>query len=350
MKRQVFVRLSHLAPAMVLYAAAPIVLVEYASAVSLMRLVSLVYMIMVGLLVVDGFLNAAVDICQGYEFAKRLPIRGFVQVIRIVLYFAVAVGVVSLIVGKNPSALLAGMGAMTAVLLLVFKDSILGFVAGIQLSANQMVHIGDWIEMPQYGADGDVIDISLTTVKVRNWDKTISTIPAYALISDSFKNWRGMSESGGRRIKRSVCIDMNTIRFCDDAMLERFKHFQYISDYIEQKKTELVAWNNEKNIDASEPINGRRLTNIGTFRAYLVSYLRDHPKIHHDMTFLVRHLEPTGKGLPIQIYVFSKDQAWAGYEAIQADIFDHILAVIPQFGLAVFQEPTGNDFHQAMRK
>jgi miniconductance mechanosensitive channel len=229
--------------------------------------------------------------------------------------------------------------------MLVFKDSILGLVGGIQLTANNMVHIGDWIEMPKYGADGDIIDISLMTVKVQNWDKTISTIPAYALISDSFKNWRGMSESGGRRIKRAVYIDMNSIKLCTSDMLEKFKKIHYISDYVAEKEKELAEFNESNGIDNSVPVNGRRLTNVGTFRAYVVGYLRNHPKVHNDMTFLVRHLEPCSKGLGIQIYVFCNDQVWANYEAIQADIFDHILAVIPEFELRVFQEPAGADFN-----
>jgi miniconductance mechanosensitive channel len=213
-----------------------------------------------------------------------------------------------------------------------------------------MVHLGDWIEMAKYGADGDVIDISLTTIKVQNWDKTISTIPAYALISDSFKNWRGMSESGGRRIKRNVTIDMNTIRFCDEAMLEKYKKFQYIKEYIDEKQEEVASWNTDQKVDPSELANGRRLTNIGTFRAYLIAYLKHHPNIHKNMTFLVRHLEPTAQGLPIQIYVFSNDKVWANYEAIQADIFDHVLAVLPEFDLRVYQQPSGVDVQGLTRK
>jgi miniconductance mechanosensitive channel len=211
-----------------------------------------------------------------------------------------------------------------------------------------MVRIGDWIEMPKYGADGDVIDVTLHTVKVQNWDKTISTIPAYHLISDSFKNWRGMSESGGRRIKRSVSIDMSSVKFCTPDMLNRFEKFQLITDYIKSRRTEISEYNRAHQVDTSELINGRNMTNIGTFRAYLVAYLRNHPLIHDEMTFLVRQLPPGDHGLPIEIYVFSKDQVWANYEAIQADIFDHILAVLPSFELRVFQEPTGHDFRTAI--
>ena len=241
---------------------------------------------------------------------------------------------------------LSGLGALTAVLLLVFKDTILGLVAGVQLSANKMVAVGDWIEMPKYGADGDVIEVALTTVKVQNWDKTVTTIPAYALISDSFKNWRGMQESGGRRIKRSVSIDVQTIVFCDEEMLGRFAKIKYIAEYIQKKKDELARFNQELKVDDSSLVNGRRMTNVGTFRAYVVAYLKHHPKIHQEMTFLVRQLAPSENGLPIEVYVFSNDKVWANYEAIQADIFDHILAVVPEFDLRVFQVPTGNDFRR----
>jgi miniconductance mechanosensitive channel len=207
-----------------------------------------------------------------------------------------------------------------------------------------MVRVGDWIEMPKYGADGDIIDISLTTVKVQNWDKTIITIPTFALVSEGVKNWRGMSESGGRRIKRSIYIDMTSVKFCTEEMIEKFSKIKYLSDYIQNKEKELSEFNSQKNIDDSVLVNGRRMTNIGTFRAYLVSYLKDHPKINKNLTFLVRQLDPGPNGLPIEIYVFSSDQVWANYEAIQSDIFDHILAVIPEFELKVFQNPTGADF------
>ena len=342
-KHKVFTRLSHLAPSTVIYLLAPLASMGNTSLCAGLRMGAFIYMALVGWFVVDAFFNALTSIYNSFEFAKRIPIRSFVQVAKILLALTGVIVVLSILLKKDPSRLLTGMGAMTAILLLVFKDSILGLVAGIQLSSNNMIHLGDWIEMGKYGADGDVIDISLTTIKVQNWDKTISTIPAYALISDSFKNWRGMSESRGRRIKRNITIDMNTIRFCDEAMLEKFKKFQYIKEYIEQKQKELASWNADQKVDASELVNGRRLTNVGTFRAYLLAYLRHHPKIHEDMTFLVRHLEPTALGLPIQIYVFSNDQVWANYEAIQADIFDHILAILPEFDLRVYQQPSGVD-------
>jgi miniconductance mechanosensitive channel len=233
---------------------------------------------------------------------------------------------------------------LAAVLLLVFRDTILGFVASIQLSANNMVKPGDWIEMPSHNADGTVLDISLNTVKVQNWDKTIATVPTYALVSESFRNWKGMEESGGRRIKRSINIDMNSVRFVDDELAEKFKKIHLLKAYVESREEEILKYNEENKIDGSILVNGRRMTNLGTFRKYVEEYLRKHPKIHNDMTFLVRQLQPDERGLPIEIYVFSNDQAWANYETIQADIFDHILAVIPEFELRVFQNPSGRDF------
>ncbi len=343
MKRGVFTLMSHLVPAVIIYYLAPTDLIN-------MQLAAVIYMIVVGLLVINAFLNSVVDIYRTFEFARRMPIRGFMQLVKIIFIIAAGIMILGMLVGRDPTKILAGFGAMTAVLMLIFKDAILGFVAGIQLSANNMVHMGDWIEMPKYGADGDVIDISLTTVKVQNWDKTISTIPAYALISDSFKNWRGMSESGGRRIKRPINIDMNTIQFCDEAMLNKFRRIQYLTEYIDSKKREIDEHNNAGNVDDSELVNGRRMTNVGTFRAYVVAYLKNHPKINKNMTFLVRQLKPTEYGLPIEIYVFCSDKVWANYEAIQADIFDHILAAVPQFGLRVFQNPAGSDFGKLVSK
>lgn len=344
LERKVFNRLSYFAPALVIYCMAPFVLSGSSDAINTLQLAVKIYMVIVGLLVFDSFLSSVVDIYRTFEFSQKIPIRGFVQGAKIILFILAGIVILGMITEKSPTIVLGGFGAMMAVIMLIFKDSILGFVAGIQLSANKMIHIGDWIEMPKYGADGDVIDVALTTVKVQNWDKTIATIPTYALISDSFKNWRGMSESGGRRIKRAFYIDMSSIKFCTEEMLGKFKKIKYISEYIERKTEEIKEHNLAAGVDESELVNGRHLTNIGTFRAYVAAYLRNHPKIHQDMTFLVRHLEPTPNGLPIQIYVFSNDQAWANYEAIQADIFDHILAVVPQFELRIFQNPTGADF------
>jgi miniconductance mechanosensitive channel len=236
--------------------------------------------VFIGLFVVDAFLNSVVDIYRTYEFAKRMPIKGFVQVIKIIVALLAFITVLAVVLKKDPSNLIAGMGAMTAIMLLIFKDSILGFVAGIQLSTNKMVHIGNWIEMSKFGADGDVIDITLTSVKVQNWDKTVTTIPSYALVSDSFKNWRGMSQSGGRRIMRSLHIDMRSIHFCDEATLEKLGKIEFLKNYIVATQEDIKAYNREHQVDEGTVVNGRRQTNIGIFRAYIVAYLKHHPKIH----------------------------------------------------------------------
>lgn len=349
LERKVFARLAHLAPALAIYFLASWALADYPQLAVLLQRVASVYMLIVGLLVVNAFLNAAVDICQTLPVSRHHPVKGYAQAVKLTAYFLGGILFIAIVLGKSPWGLLSLLGGLTAVLLLVFKDVLLGFVASVQLTSNNMVSVGDWIEMPKYGADGDVIDISLATVKVRNWDKTISTIPTYALISDSFKNWRGMEESGGRRIKRSLSIDMTTVKFCDDAMLERFRKFQHLRGYLDQKIQELEEYNTQFDFDTTVLINGRRLSNIGVFRAYVSEYLKRHPKIHQELTFLIRHLQPTPHGLPLEIYVFSNDQAWANYEGIQADIFDHILAVVPEFELRVFQHPSGADFAQAFQ-
>lgn len=343
-KKRVFVKLAYLAPAIIINFLIPYVLTESDLLIRIIELVASIYIVIVVLNVVSSVLNAFHDIYQTFEFAKEKPVKGYIQVAKIIAYIIAIVIIITILMGDNNFGWLAGFGAFSAVLMLVFKDPILGFVGGIQLTANKMVRIGDWIEMPKYGADGTVTDISLTTVKVQNWNKTITTIPTYALITDYFKNWRGMEDSGGRRIKRSINIDMNSIKFCTPEMLERFKRIEYVSEYVEKTEAALDEYNSRKNIDSSVLVNGRRQTNIGVFRAYLKGYLTNHPKINNDMTFLVRQLQPTEDGIPIEVYVFSKDQEWAKYEDNQADIFDHILAVIPEFDLTVFQSPTGRDF------
>lgn len=353
-KHKVLEHLSHLAPALVVYNLAnlpfanlPDNLPDFTQVVQDIVRVVIVF---ISLFTINTFLNAALEVISRYEVSRKAPVKGFSQVIKIIAAFVGGILILSILLDQNPTIFLSGLGAMTAVILLIFKDTILGFVAGIQLSANKMVAVGDWIEMPKYGADGDVIDVALTTVKVQNWDKTITTIPAYSLISDSFKNWRGMQESGGRRIKRAIYIDMQTIKFCTENMLERYAKIRYISEYIQKKKDELARYNDEQKVDNSSLANGRRMTNVGTFRAYITAYLQNHPKIHQDMTFLVRQLQPTEHGLPIEIYVFANDIAWDKYEGIQADIFDHILAVVPEFDLRVFQNPSGNDFRSLTTK
>lgn len=342
LKRKVLTRLSHLVPAAIIYYSAYL----FPPVQDVLQRASNVYMILTGLVAFNAFLSAVVDIYRTFEMSKNRPIKGYIQIVKV--FVAVCVGVVVLATMMNIEVwpILSGMGAMTAILLLIFKDSILGLVASVQLSGNDMVRIGDWIEMPKHGADGDVVDITLNTVKVQNWDKTISTIPAYALISESFKNWRGMSESGGRRIKRSISLDMTSVTFCTPEMLDRLEKFELITDYVKLRRKEIAEHNEKQGSDTSLLVNGRNMTNIGTFRAYVVAYLRNHPKIHKNMTFLVRQLPPGERGLPIEIYVFSNDQVWANYEVIQGDIFDHILAVIPEFGLRVYQYPAGSDIQR----
>jgi len=346
LSKRIFSRLAKIAPAIVIYLTISIPLEGHDFLITVINGLLLIYIIVLSILALDACLNAALDIYTSYEVSNRVPIKGFIQVFKIILYFTGAILIISILFNKTPIYLFSSLGALTAVLMFIFKDAILGFVAGIQLSANRMVANGDWIEMPKYGADGDIIEIALTTVKVQNWDKTITTIPTYALITDSFKNWRGMSDSDGRRIKRSINLDMNTVKFCTDDMLDRFSKIQYISEYIAKTKLELSEKNKQDKVDDSSHVNGKRMTNIGTFRAYIEAYLSNNPMINMDMTFLVRQLAPTEHGLPIEIYVFSKDKNWASYEKIQADIFDHILAVLPEFDLRVFQNPSGRDFNK----
>ena len=343
-QRRVFSKLSHLAPALVLYTGIPLALEGYGLLTSLHSSAALIYMILVAVLVVDSLLNAVQDIYGTYEISREVPIKSFLQVLKLVTYFVSGILILSIILERTPLYFLSGLGALTAVLMLIFKDAILGFVAGIQLTANRMVAPGDWIEMPRYGADGDVVEMTLTTVKVQNWDKTITTVPTYALISESFKNWRGMQQSGGRRIKRAIHIDMNSIRFCTEEMIGRFSKIQYISKYVETKRAELAEHNRSAKVDDSSLANGRRMTNIGTFRAYVQAYLQNHPMVSQEMTLIIRQLAPGEHGLPIEIYVFCTDIRWAHYEAIQADIFDHILAVLPEFDLRIFQTLSGRDF------
>jgi miniconductance mechanosensitive channel len=347
-ERRFFRILSYLVPAFIIYTFAPVVLEPYEQFVAGVRVVLSVYMIAVVIMVVNAFLNAVTDIYEDFTIARHKPIKGYVQVAKIIVYIIGFITIIANLFGQNPLGIIGGLGAFSAVLLLVFKDPILGFVAGIQLSAYNMLRPGDWISMPKFDADGTVIDVSLTTVKVQNWDKTISTIPTYSLISDSFKNWRGMEESGGRRIKRSINMDMKSVKFCTPEMLDKFKKIEYVKKYIADKEDEIAQYNTERNIDNSVIVNGRRQTNLGVFRAYLRGYLSNHPKIHDEMTFLVRQLQPTEKGIPMEIYVFSKIQEWAKYEDLQADIFDHVLAVIPEFDLRVYQNPTGDDLQKIL--
>lgn len=341
-EKKVFHKLSHLVPAIIIYYSAAIfppyqVLIEKAA---------MTYMIIVTIMVINALLNAFDTIYRSFEISKIRPIRGYIQVAKIALYLIGGIVIISNLIGQNPIIILSGLGALSAVLMLIFKDSILGLVAGVQLSSNDMVRVGDWIEMPKYDANGDVIDITLNTVKVMNFDKTITMIPSYALISDSFKNWRGMQVSGGRRIKRSFYVDTTSIRFCTPEMIREFQKIDYLTDYVTTKVDEIHTYNLEHQINTESKVNGRQLTNVGVFREYIHQYLRHHPKIHQDMTLIVRQLAPGENGLPLEIYAFSNDTNWSIYESIQADIFDHIFAVAPTFGLRAFQKPSGHDIVQ----
>jgi miniconductance mechanosensitive channel len=342
-EHNVLTRLSHIAPAIAINWLSPLFFFNNPELVGALKMGVNIYLLVIFMWVFDSFLDAILSLYNSREKTRRIPLKGFLQAVKLVVNLIGLIIILSIAFGKSPIYFFSGLGAVTAVLLLVFKDAILGFVAGIQISVNNMVQVGDWIEMPKYNADGDVLDVTLTTVKVQNWDKTITTIPTYALISDSFKNWRGMSDAGGRRIKRSLHIDMNSVKFADEELLEKFKRFALLKPYLEKKLKEIQEHNESRKELMTELINGRHLTNVGTFRAYCLAYLRNHELVHQDMTLLVRQLQPTPDGLPIEIYVFTKDIRWAFYEDIQADIFDHLLAVIPQFKLRVFQKPSGKD-------
>ena len=339
-KHNVFKRLTYVVPALIFYNFA------YAAPqfTIMIQRASLTLMAISGLMVINSFLNALNDIYKKTKYHERLDINSYLQITKLIINILGSVVIVGIIINKDTTLLLSGLGAMTAVVMLIFKDTILSLVASVQISSNDLFKVGDWVEAPQFGADGDVVDIGLHTVKIQNWDKTISVIPTHKLIDSTFKNWRGMSESGGRRIKRSLFIDINSISLCSPETLEKYKKFELISEYIDRKQKEVSEHNQANNIDTSELINGRRLTNIGTFRAYIEAYLKNNSLIHKEMTFLVRQLDPTEKGLPMQIYVFSNDIDWVRYEGIQSSIFDHLLAVVPEFGLRIFQNPTGKDF------
>lgn len=346
-ERGVFIRLSHLVPGVILYYGAaglsPLWLTLW------LQRVALAY---IGLCVaasLHALLNALQDIYRNKVSDKAKPITGYVQTVQLLLWLGAIIYVVATLLGRSPAGFLTGLGALSAILMLVFRDSILGLVAGVQLTANDMVRLGDWIEMPKFGADGDVIDITLHTVKIRNFDQTITTIPAHALIADSFKNWRGMHEAGGRRIKRSLFVDMHTVKFCEPDLLAKFERVQLLREYIRERRKEIDAWNQENGVDTTCPLNGRRITNLGAFRAYISGYLRQHPGIHTSgLVFLVRQLEPSDKGIPLELYVFTTDTRWPVYEGIQADVFDHLIAAAPWFELALFQAPGGRDL-QSLR-
>lgn len=344
LKHKVFNHLAHLAPVIIFMLALPVIFSDSPRTLALLSKVLDLYLIIVILNLVIAFLKSLEDhLTQSKVFIDK-PIASYFQLARIILYIAAGIMLLSNLLGKSPLYFLGAFGAMTAILLLIFKDTILGLVASVQISANDMIRVGDWVEMPKYHADGDVVAINLNTVKVRNWDKTISTIPTHYFITDSFKNWRGMQESGGRRIKRSLHINMSTIRFIHPEWRAELKKIHLIKPFIETRQSDIDAFNQSNQIDTSVLINGRRLTNIGVFRNYIELYLKNHPSIRQDMSLMVRQLTPTEHGLPLEIYCFTNTTDWGAYENIQSDIFDHLFSAAQYFKLDIFQSPSGADF------
>ena len=331
-----FKRIGHIVPAVVIYLLSRL-LIENPALLAFLQKSAVIYVLISAVMALSALLNTVEDTYNGSNLAKKAPITGFIQVAKLFVVIIAGLLIISNLMDKSPLLLLSGLGAVTAILLLLFRDTILGFVAGIQIAANRMVNTGDWIEMPKYDADGDVLQVGLTTVKVQNWDKTISTIPTYALISEPVKNWRGMTESGGRRIKRSLNIDIQSIRFCDQDMLDEFTKIRYIKRYIQARLETLQRFHSEQKIDTTDLVNSRRLTNIGTLRAYTQAYLENHPDINQQMILMVRQGPPTELGLPLEIYCFCADKDWVNYEGIQSDIFDHLLAILPAFELRAYQ-------------
>lgn len=336
-KHRFFRRCGHIIPAILIYLLSYLLLDPEQTLQTVIQKTMIIYILIATVTAGSALFNTIEDIYNASELSKRAPITGFIQVGKLVMVIIATLLVIASLLDRSPLLLLSGLGAVTAILLLIFRDTILGFVAGIQIAANRMVNTGDWIEMEKYGADGDVLQVGLTTVKVQNWDKTITTIPTYSLITEPVKNWRGMTESGGRRIKRSINIDIQSISFCDEDTLEQYKKIRYISEYIDAKKEELALYRQEQDIDEQDLVNNRRLTNIGTLRAYIQAYLANHPMLNKELTMMVRQLPPTELGVPLEVYCFSAEKNWIKYEAIQADIFDHLLSMLPIFNLRAYQ-------------
>lgn len=343
-------RIAHIIPALVVYYGVSFVSGLPENLVMVVRSVASAYVVLTISLALGNLLNAVGKIYEqrNPERARARPIKGYLQLVKIVIFLIAAIMVIAALFNRDPLLLLSGLGALTAVLMLVFKDTLLSLVASVQLSTHDMLRVGDWIAMPQLNADGFVTDISLHTVKVQNWDKTITTIPTWRLISDSFKNWRGMFESGGRQIQRSLHIDQASVRFLSEVERERLRRFVLIRDYLDRKEAEIEAHNEQLIAQGADPVNARRVTNIGTFRAYVQAYIEAHPGIHPEMFRLVRQRQPGPTGLPLEIYCYTASTAWAEYEGIQSDIFDHLYAILPEFGLRIFQQPSGTDVSRAL--
>jgi len=342
-EKKVFSALAHLVPILFIFYIMPIIFEDYPTWHDGFVKISRLFLTIFAMVIIFRVLDVIKALVERLNSFKDKPMDSYFQLAKIIIGIILGILALSILANKSIGYFLGAFGAMTAVILLVFRDTILGFIASIQLSANDMVRVGDWVQMEKYGADGDVLQINLTTVKVQNWDKTITTVPTYSFISDSFKNWRGMQETGARRIARSIHINQQSVKFCSSEMLERFKKIHILKGYVEGKEGEIKEYNESQNVDTSHVSNGRRMTNLGTFRAYLVKYLQNHPKIDQDLTLLVRQLPPDEHGIPIQIYCFCKDIAWVNYEEVQSSIFDHTLAVVPQFDLEIFQSPSGTD-------
>jgi miniconductance mechanosensitive channel len=342
MRHKVLEKFSYVVPALVMNLLIPLAMKDHVLVSSLIDRLLSVFIVVMLVRAIYSALDAANEIADVMLVSRRLPIKSFVQLFKLFLFFVAIIISISVLANQSPVYFLSGLGVATGLVMLVFRDTILGFVAGIQLAANRMVSTGDWIQMDKYGANGSVVEVSLTTVKVQNWDNTLSMIPAYALVSDAFKNWQGMSDSGGRQIKRAVSINIESIHFLSEEEYARLSKVNYLKGYFAKKNEEIAQFNTSIE-DADMPVNRRQLTNIGTFRAYLLELVTQHPLIHNDMTLLVRQLAPTSEGIPIEVYVFTTDVRWSNYEAIQGDIFDHIFAILPEFGLRAYQGPTGSD-------
>lgn len=350
LERGVISRLARVVPAIIIYIGIPYVPGLPEGVVTVVRNVTNGYMILTVALSLGNLLNAAGDIYERLDpiRARNKPIKGYLQLVKIIGFIVVTILIIAVLINRSPLLLLSGIGAMTAVLMLVFKDTILSFVASVQLSSHDMLRVGDWLEMPALNADGDVIDIALHTVKVQNWDRTITMIPTWRLINESFKNWRGMNESGGRRIKRALYLDQTSVRFLTNEERANLKRFALIDEYLDHKREELEEFNKALLAEGRDPVNTRRVTNLGTFRAYVGAYLKHHPRVHQGLIHMVRQLQPGPTGLPLEIYCFTATTAWVEYEGIQADIFDHLYAILPEFGLRVFQEPSGADMREIL--
>lgn len=342
-EHKVFNYIAYLVPVSLIINFVPKTLEQYPSISDGVVSIATISFVIVVVMLLDSLIDSLLAIYNSFEISKKNPLQNIAQVAKLLTYFIAIIVVVSLVIGESPLKLFAGLGAMTAILMLIFRDPILGFVAGLQLNFNNMVGVGDWVDMPQHNASGDIMEIGLTTVKVRNFDNTITTVPTQSLINESFKNWRGMQESNGRRIKRAINIDVNSIQFCDEDALKRYSKVDYIKDYILATQEAVKSFNQDNVGDTESLVNGRRMTNVGTFRAYILAYLQNHPNINQQLTLLVRQLAPTESGLPIEIYAFSAEKEWLKYEAIQADIFDHLFSVAKEFDLRIFQKPTGSD-------